>query len=87
MPPAQGPRKPAAPEPVPVRLPITLGQFLKAARLVGSGGEAKMVIADGLVRVNGEVEQRRGHKLSVGDVVQVQGAAARVTAAPGHATP
>lgn len=82
MPPAQGNRKPAAPRPVPIRLPITVGQFLKASGLVGTGGEAKIVIAEGLVRVNGEVELRRGHKLSVGDVVQVEGAAAIVTEAP-----
>jgi ribosome-associated protein len=81
VPPAQGPRKPAAPELVPVRLPITLGQFLKVANLVGSGGEAKLLIADGLVLVNGLVDRRRGHKLAVGDVVQVQGAAAQVAEA------
>ncbi len=81
MPPAQGPRKPAAPKVVPVRLPITVGQFLKAASLVGSGGEAKMLIADGLVLVNGEVELRRGHKLALGDVVEVQGASAQVSEA------
>ena len=81
MPPEKGPRKPVAPQTVPVRLPITLGQFLKAASLVGSGGEAKMLIADGMVRVNGEVELRRGHKLQPGDVVQVQGASAQVAEA------
>jgi ribosome-associated protein len=64
-----------------VRLPITVGQFLKAASLAGSGGEAKMLIADGLVLVNGEVERRRGHKLVPGDVVQVQGAVAQVAEA------
>lgn len=83
MPASQGPRKPvAAPERVTVRLPITLGQFLKAANLVASGGEAKVFIADGRVFVNGVIEQRRGHKLVAGDVVQVEGAAARVTEAP-----
>jgi ribosome-associated protein len=81
VPPEKGPRKPAAPTIVSVRLPITLGQFLKAGSLVGSGGEAKMLIADGLVLVNGEVEQRRGHKLASGDVVQVQGAIAQVAEA------
>ena len=49
---------------------ITLGQSLKAADLVGSGGEAKIVIQDGLVSVNGEVETRRGRKLVSGDVVE-----------------
>lgn len=87
MPPERGPRKQAAPERVPVRvpvaLPITVGQFLKVAQLAGSGGEAKMLIADGLVTVNGEVERRRGHKLAAGDVVRVQDAAAQVAETPG----
>jgi ribosome-associated protein len=50
---------------------ITLGQALKAANVVGSGGEAKVVIQAGEVRVNGEVETRRGRRLRVGDVVEV----------------
>ena len=50
---------------------ITLGQALKAADLVGSGGEAKVLIQGGEVRVNGEVETRRGRKLQKGDVVEV----------------
>jgi ribosome-associated protein len=50
---------------------ITLGQALKAADLVGSGGEAKVLIQAGEVRVNGEVETRRGRKLEKGDVVEV----------------
>jgi ribosome-associated protein len=49
----------------------TLGQALKAASLVGSGGEAKVVIQAGEVLVNGEVETRRGRKLEEGDVVEV----------------
>lgn len=52
--------------------PIRLDQFLKIARVVGSGGEAKMLIVEGLVRVNGQVEQRRGRKLWQGDTVQVE---------------
>ncbi len=79
-PPAKGPPKPAAPELVAVRLPITLGQFLKVAALVSSGGEAKAVIALGSVRVNGETETRRGHKLLRGDVVQFGAGVARVAA-------
>ncbi len=51
--------------------PIQLDQFLKVQNLVSSGGEAKMLIADGQVKVNGEVELRRGRKLQQGDVVQV----------------
>ena len=50
---------------------ITLGQALKAADLVGSGGEAKVLIQAGEVRVNGEVETRRGRKLEEGDVVEI----------------
>ena len=50
---------------------ITLGQALKAANIVGTGGEAKIVIQGGEVRVNGEVETRRGRKLEKGDVVEV----------------
>lgn len=57
---------------------IRLGQFLKLANLVDTGGLAKEVIADGLVRVNGEVDQRRGRHLRPGDVVELQGQAARV---------
>jgi ribosome-associated protein len=55
-----------------VTYPIRLDQFLKIARVVGSGGEAKMLIVEGLVRVNGQVEQRRGRKLWQGDTVQVE---------------
>jgi ribosome-associated protein len=50
---------------------ITLGQALKASDLVGSGGEAKVLIQAGEVLVNGEVETRRGRKLAPGDVVEV----------------
>ena len=50
---------------------ITLGQALKASDLVGSGGEAKVLIQAGEVLVNGEVETRRGRKLVAGDVVEV----------------
>jgi ribosome-associated protein len=50
---------------------ITLGQALKASDLVGSGGEAKVLIQAGEVIVNGEVETRRGRKLVAGDVVEV----------------
>ncbi|MCA1687519.1 MAG: RNA-binding S4 domain-containing protein, partial [Actinobacteria bacterium] len=46
---------------------------LKASNLVGSGGEAKVLIQAGEVRVNGAVETRRGRKLKEGDVVEVGG--------------
>ena len=69
----------ATPVDVPIRDEvIRLGQFLKLANLVESGAEAKAPIADGLVRVNGEVETRRGRQLVTGDVVELAGQAARV---------
>ena len=52
---------------------IRLGQALKLAGLVGSGVEVKIVIADGLVSVNGEADTRRGRKLREGDVVSYNG--------------
>ena len=52
---------------------IKLGQALKAAGLVDSGVEAKIVIKDGLVNVNGAVEYQRGKKLVDGDVVEFEG--------------
>ena len=50
---------------------ITLGQALKAANIIGTGGEAKILIQGGEVRVNSEIETRRGRKLHEGDVVEV----------------
>lgn len=52
---------------------IKLGQALKAAGLVGSGVDAKFVIQDGNVKVNGEVCTQRGKKLVPGDVVEYDG--------------
>ena len=52
---------------------IKLGQALKLAGLVGSGVDAKMVIQDGMVLVNGEVETQCGKKLYDGDVVEYDG--------------
>ena len=57
---------------------IRLGQFLKLADLIDTGGEAKILIASGDVSVNGEVDVRRGRQLHPGDVVEVQGRTARV---------
>ena len=51
---------------------ITLGQALKAANVVGTGGEAKVLIQTGEVRVNGKIETRRGLKLREGDVIEVE---------------
>ena len=52
---------------------ITLGQFLKFAGCVSSGIDAKLVIKDGLVLVNGEVETRRGKKLRINDKIEFNG--------------
>lgn len=52
---------------------IKLGQALKAANLVEDGVEAKYVIQDGLVKVNGETDTRRGRKLYDGDLVTYDG--------------
>ena len=57
---------------------IRLGQFLKLAGLIDSGADAKVVIADGLVIVNGEIERRRGRQLRSGDTVTFEGRGARV---------
>lgn len=51
---------------------IKLGQALKAANLVDSGVMAKIVIQDGLVKVNGQVETQRGKKLYDGDIVEFE---------------
>lgn len=52
---------------------IKLGQALKAAGMVSSGAEAKMVIADGLVKVDGEAAYQRGKKLYDGAIVEYHG--------------
>jgi ribosome-associated protein len=74
-------------EPQVVRLrddAIRLGQFLKLADLVDTGADAKGLLARGLVRVNGEVETRRGRQLADGDVVELAGRRVKVsTGAPG----
>ena len=57
---------------------IRLGQFLKLADLLESGAEAKQMIAEGQVDVNGETEFQRGRQLRDGDLVEVFGRAARV---------
>lgn len=53
---------------------IRLGQLLKKAGVVESGVDAKAVIQDGMVKVNGEVETRRGKKLYGGEIVSYNGA-------------
>jgi ribosome-associated protein len=54
-------------------LSIKLDQFLKLQGLVSTGGQAKLLIQDGLVEVNGTVETRRGRKLVMGDRISVEG--------------
>ena len=58
---------------------IKLGQALKLASLVEDGVEAKYVILDGLVKVNGEVDTRRGRKLYDGDVVTFENHEIKIT--------
>ena len=55
-----------------------LGQFLKFAGVLDSGGEVKEAIIDGFVLVNGEVDRRRGRQLQVGDIVSFEGRSVRV---------
>ena len=62
---------------------IRLGQLLKLADLVDDGGEAKQVLRDGLVQVNGVVETRRGRQLVPGDTVALGGQTVGITT-PGH---
>jgi len=57
---------------------IRLGQFLKFAGLLDSGGNVKEAIVDGYVGVNGQVDRRRGRQLQVGDVVTFDGRSVRV---------
>ena len=52
---------------------IKLGQLLKFASIVGNGSDAKMLIADGIVKVNGVVVTERGKKIHPGDIVEVEG--------------
>ena len=52
---------------------IKLGQALKASGLVESGAEAKEVITEGMVCVNGEADTRRGRKLYAGDIINFNG--------------
>jgi len=59
---------------------IKLGQLLKAVNLVSSGVEAKILIGDGKVKVNGEVDTRRGRKVVAGDIVEAEGKTIRVKA-------
>lgn len=57
---------------------IKLGQLLKLAGFVESGVEAKFVIQDGLVKVNGQVDTRRGRKIVAGDMIEYNGKSIQV---------
>lgn len=57
---------------------IKLGQALKAAGLAESGVDAKFAVQDGLVKVNGQIETRRGKKLVDGDIVEYNGNSIRI---------
>ena len=49
---------------------MKLDQFLKWNNIVSSGGEAKVLILSGQIRVNGEIEKKRGRKLKIGDIIK-----------------
>lgn len=65
--------------------PVELYKILKFEGLVGSGGEAKQVIADGYVLVNGQVETRKRKKIVSGDVIEFCDDIIRVQLATGDA--
>ena len=52
---------------------ITLGQFLKLADIIESGGEAKFFLAQNEVKIDGEIDNRRGRKLRGGEIVEILG--------------
>jgi len=60
--------------------PIELYKLLKIGNMVNSGGEAKFVISEGLVRVNGEVETRKRKKIVSGDIIEFEEEKIRVAA-------
>jgi ribosome-associated protein len=62
---------------------IRLGQLLKLAGVVETGGEGKLRIQEGEAKVNGEVETRRGRQLVAGDLVEFAGEILEVVAQPG----
>ena len=55
------------------REPVELYKILKFEGLVGTGGEAKIVIDEGMVQVNGQIELRRRNKIKNGDVIEFMG--------------
>ena len=62
---------------------INLTQALKLANVIETGGLAKSMIADGMVKVNGEIETRKRRQLMIGDRIEVEGAPPIVVLAEG----
>lgn len=58
---------------------IKLGQALKLAGLAESGVDAKFMIQDGLVKVNGKIETQRGKKLVAGDIIEFDGNSIKIS--------
>lgn len=58
--------------------PLRLDQFLKLSSVAETGGQAKLLIQGGLVKVNGVVQTRRRCKLNLGDVIEVAGKKSKV---------
>lgn len=50
---------------------VTLGQFLKIAHIIQTGGEAKLYLSQNIITINGEVDNRRGRKLRNNDIVLI----------------
>lgn len=57
---------------------IKLDQFLKFEGIVGTGGEAKNIIKDGMVKLNGNTEKARGKKLHKGDIIEALGETVKI---------
>ena len=58
---------------------ITLGQFLKLANIIETGGEAKSFLAEHEIKIDGEIDNRRGRKLRGGEIVEVLGQTYEIT--------
>ena len=66
--------------------PVELYKILKFEGLVASGGEAKLVIAEGMVRLNGQVETRKRKKIIAGDIIEFADDVIRIKLADTHAS-
>ena len=58
---------------------ITLGQFLKLANIIQTGGEAKSFLAEHEIKIDGEIDNRRGRKLRGGEIIEVLGQTFEIT--------